>query len=32
MKENDLITITDEEWNSHEAISRGGFGEWDFEI
>ena len=26
------ITITDEEWNSHEAISRGGFGEWDFEI
>ena len=26
------IAITDEEWNSCKAISRGGFGEWDFEI
>jgi len=27
------IKITDEEWNKkYEFISRGGFGEWDFEI
>mgnify|MGYP003296935919 CR=1 FL=1 len=26
------IQITDAEWNERECISRGGFGEWHFEI
>lgn len=31
--EEDLdIEITDEEWEEHEFISRGGFDNWDFEI
>lgn len=31
--EEDLgIEITDEEWEEHEFISRGGFGDWNFDI
>ena len=26
------IEITDEEWDSQDYISRGGFGEWEFDI
>lgn len=26
------ITLTDEEWNEHEYVSRGGFGDWEFGI
>ena len=26
------ITLTDEEWNEHGFVSRGGFGDWEFGI
>ena len=26
------ITLTDEEWEAHEYVSRGGFDDWHFEI